>query len=247
MKEKKHGKRKALPIILGAVIILILAGIIAVFGFRTRNFEVEGNEYYSDNSVITWINNDELAQNSLYVLIKYNFTDPELPTAVERLDISLKNPWTVHVQVKEKQMVGYVEYDGSYLYFDHEGTALVRRKKVVEGVHQVEGLSFDASGVELGKPLPVEDPEIFEKITEVSRGLAKYELEPDRISCAGGEIQLTFGVVKILLGDENYDERLAQITPILEKLNEKYPDTAGTLHLENFDGTSENIPFMPDR
>lgn len=247
MKEKKHRKTKKLLIILGILGVIILAGLIAVFGFRVRSFEVEGNEYYSDNSVTSWINNDELAVNSLYVLVKYNLLDPELPTAVERMDMSLKDPWTVHVQVKEKQMIGYVDYEDSYLYFDHEGTALVRRNKEVEGVPHIEGLAFDASGVRLGETLPVEDKSIFEKITEVSRGLVKYGLEPDRLSCADGEMQLTFGSVKILLGSSNYDERLAQIEPILEKLSEKYPDTAGTLHLENFDGISENIPFVPDK
>ena len=245
MKGKKHRKRRILPIVLGTAGGLILAAVIVVFGFRVRSFEVEGNVYYGENSIITWIQNDDLAVNSLYILAKYNFMNPEVPSAVDRMEISLRNPWTVHVQVKEKNMIGYVDYDGAYLYFDHEGTALVRTKKVVEGVPYIEGLNFDASGVQLGESLPVEDTGIFEKIVEVSRGLDKYELTPDRLACTDGGIQISFGVVKVLLGEENYDERLAQIEPILEKLNENYPDTAGTLHLENYDAASENIPFVP--
>ena len=245
MKGKKHRKRRILPIVLGTAGGLILAAVIVVFGFRVRSFEVEGNVYYGENSIITWIQNDDLAVNSLYILAKYNFMNPEVPSAVDRMEISLRNPWTVHVQVKEKNMIGYVDYDGAYLYFDHEGTALVRTKKVVEGVPYIEGLNFDASGVQLGESLPVEDTGIFEKIVEVSRGLDKYELTPDRLACTDGGIQISFGGVKVLLGEENYDERLAQIEPILEKLNENYPDTAGTLHLENYDAASENIPVVP--
>ena len=142
MKGKKHRKRKILPVVLGTIGGLILAGVIVVFGFRVRTFEVEGNVYYGENSIITWIQNDDLAVNSLYILAKYNFMNPEVPSAVDKMEISLKNPWTVHVQVKEKNMIGYVDYDGAYLYFDHEGTALVRTKKVVEGVPYVEGLKF---------------------------------------------------------------------------------------------------------
>lgn len=74
----------------------------------------------------------------------------------------------------------------------------------------MEGLAFDASGVVLGETLPVDDESIFEKITEVSRGLEKYKLAPDRLSCADGEIILTFGRIQILLGNDNYDERLAR-------------------------------------
>lgn len=245
MKEKKHRKRRILPAVLGTAGGLIVAALIIVFGFRVRSFEVEGNEYYGDSSVVTWIQNDDLAVNSLYILIKYNLMNPDVPTAVDSMEISLKNPWTVHVQVKEKNMIGYVDYDGAYLYFDHEGTALVRTKKVMEGVPYVEGLVFDAAAVKLGESLPVEDGSIFEKIVEVSKGLDKYNLAPDRLSCADGGIQLGFGTVQVLLGSGNYDERLAQVEPILEKLNEKYPDMAGTLHLENYDGVSENIPFVP--
>lgn len=246
MKAKKHKKRKVLPIVLGTLGGLIAAALIVVFGFQARFFEVEGNEYYADNSVITWIQNDDLAVNSLYILVKYNLLNPDVPSAVDHMDISLKNPWTVHVQVKEKNMIGYVDYDGAYLYFDHEGTALVRTKKVMEGVPYVEGLVFDAGAVKLGESLPVEDDSIFEKIVEVSKGLDKYGLKPDRLSCLDGGIEISFGVVRVLLGEDNYDERLAQVEPILEKLNEKYPDKAGTLHLENYDGPSENIPFVPD-
>ena len=211
MKGKKHRKRRILPIVLGTAGGLILAAVIVVFGFRVRSFEVEGNVYYGENSIITWIQNDDLAVNSLYILAKYNFMNPEVPSAVDRMEISLRNPWTVHVQVKEKNMIGYVDYDGAYLYFDHEGTALVRTKKVVEGVPYIEGLNFDASGVQLGESLPVEDTGIFEKIVEVSRGLDKYELTPDRLACTDGGIQISFGGVKVLLGEENYDERLAPI------------------------------------
>lgn len=247
MKEKKHGKRKKISVLLGTAGIIVLAGLIIVFGFRAQKFEVEGNDYYSDNSVITWIHNDELSSNSLYILAKYNLTDPEMPAAVERMDITLKNPWTVCVKVKEKQMVGYVEYNDSCLYFDHEGTALIRRKKTVEGVCRVEGLNFDPSKMKLGDILPVDDPDIFEDITEVSRGIIKYELEPDKIVCTDTGIQLSFGKVNVLLGRQNYDERMAQIGPIFDKLYEKYPEASGTLHLENFNGTSENIPFVPGK
>ena len=85
----------------------------------------------------------------------------------------------------------------------------------------------------------------MKKLWKYPEDLDKYKLTPDRLACADGGIQISFGGVKVLLGEDNYDERLAQIEPILEKLNEKYPDTAGTLHLENYDAASENIPFVP--
>ena len=161
------------------------------------------------------------------------------------MNISLKNPWTVRVTVKEKEMAGYVDYDGVYLYFDGEGTALLRTNRLIEGTPYIEGLSFDTAKVELGKKLPVEDDSIFEKIVEVSKNLKKYNLTPDRMSCPDGNIRIYFGIVEVILGSGNYEEKLQQVQPILDKLAELYPDTAGTLHLENYDSESESIRFVP--
>ncbi|HIX63719.1 MAG TPA: cell division protein FtsQ [Candidatus Mediterraneibacter colneyensis] len=245
MKKKKNKKRKVWRFVLaflGAVAAIVL---IVVFLFRTKTIEVEGNSYYSDNTITTWIQNDDLSVNTLYVLAKYALTDAELPAGVEHLQVSLKNPWTLRVQVEEKEMAGYVSFDDAYLYFDGEGTAILKSKKVIEGVPYIEGLTFDASKTAVGEPLPVEDDGIFENIVDVSKNLKKYSLTPDRLSCAEGDIRIYFGVVEVILGDGNYEEKLQQVEPILQKLSELYPDTAGTLHLENYTTESESIRFVP--
>ena len=244
MKKRKR-RRKVWKIVLAVLAAVILLAVIAVFGFRTRSIEVEGNEYYSANSITAWIENDELSVNSLYLLLKYNFTEAELPSAAESLTVSLKNPWTVHVTVKEKEMLGYVDYDGACLYFDKNGIASLRTKEFLEGVPYIEGLVFDASKVAIGSVLPVEDSSIFEKIMDVSVYLTKYNLTPDRVVCVDSGIAVYFGNVEVLLGEENYEARLAQVEPILEKLAEQYPDTVGTLHLENYNDSSTAIRFVP--
>ena len=222
MKKRKR-RRKIWKIVLAVLAAVILLAVIAVFGFRTRSIQVEGNEYYSANSIIAWIENDELSVNSLYLLLKYNFTEAELPSAAESMTVSLKNPWTVHVN----------------------GIASLRTKEFLEGVPHIEGLVFDASKVAIGSVLPVEDSSIFEKIMDVSVYLTKYNLTPDRVVCVDSGIAVYFGNVEVLLGEENYEARLAQVEPILEKLAEQYPDTMGTLHLENYNDSSTAIRFVP--
>ena len=70
-------------------------------------------------------------------------------------------------------------------------------------------------------------------------------LTPDRLSCAEGSLRVYFGIVEVILGDGGYEEKLQQVGPILEKLAELYPETAGTLHLENYTEESESIRFVP--
>lgn len=243
MKKKK--RRKKWPVVVGILMGLFILAAGAVVLFRTRTVEVEGNSIYSENTIATWVQKDKLSVNTLYLLVKYNFLDSELPVGVEQMDVSLKNPWTVHVKVEEKELAGYVDCSGTYLYFDQNGIAVLKTKKQIEDAPYIEGLTFDGSDVEIGKTLPVEDDSIFGKIVDASRYLKKYSLAPDRISCVEGDVRLYFGIVEVLLGDGGYEEKLQQVEPILDKLAELYPKTAGTLHLENYDSASDAISFVP--
>lgn len=245
MKKKRRKKKKTGKVILSVAGFLVIAAAVVVLLFRTRSIEVEGSSYYSDNTVTTWIQNDRLSVNTLYVLLKYDLFNGEVPTGIERFDVSLKNPWTLRVKVEEKEMAGYVDDNGAYLCFDGTGTAILRTKKAIEGVPYIEGLVFDASKAEVGKKLPVEDDGIFEDIVDVSQNLRKYDLAPDRITCADGGLSLYFGIVEVALGSGEYEVKLQQVEPILAKLTELYPETAGTLHLENYTSESESVRFVP--
>lgn len=245
MKVKGNGKITKghfLLAFLGALCIMAVAAFVLC---RTRGYVIEGNSYYSDNTIRTWIENDKFSYNTLGILAKYNLTDAELPAGVEKLHVSLKNPWTVKVTVEEKEMAGYVTQEDTYLYFDGEGTVLIQSKKLIEGVPYIEGLAFDASKIAVGQPIPVEDDGIFGRIVDLSRNLKKYGLTPDRVSCADGDIKIYFGIVEVLLGTGDYEVKLQQVEPILEKLAELYPETAGTLHLENYKSDSDSIRFVP--
>lgn len=244
--ERKKKKRKG--VFLGLLTFLLGIAII-IFAFlllfHIQKIEVKGNQYTAENDVIEWFRKDKYAMNSVYAWWKYNKTDVKQLPAVESSRITMKAPWSIRVTVKEKEITGYIDYNNQYLYFDKDGTALLTTKEKVEGAAYIEGMDIDASKVELGKVLPVSDKNVFQRIVEISQLLVKYELNPDRITCSGSELNLYFGKVEVLLGKTNYEERLAQVSPILEKLAEKYPDKEGTLHLENFDVSDKAIRFVP--
>ena len=173
MKRRKHKKRRVWLIVVSVIAGLAVLAAVAVFLFRTRSFVVEGNSYYGENTITTWIQNDRFSVNTLYIMAKYNLTDADLPSGVESLKITLKDPWTVKVKVKEKEMAGYVDYEGAYLYFDGSGIVSLRSNQLIEGTPYIENLAFDTAKVEMGKKLPVEDDTIFGKIVEVSKNLKK--------------------------------------------------------------------------
>ena len=60
--------------------------------------------------------------------------------------------------------------------------------------------------------------------------------------CSGEDIQLWFGEICVLLGDDITADKIAQISPILAKLEGR----RGTLHLEHFEEKGDAVSFSPD-
>ena len=141
--EKKRGMFRFIVILLLLVVFVLL--------FQTRSIKVKGNEYYGENSIISWLEKDKLSMNTVYLFWKYNYTDAEVPSVVEEMKLTLKIHGRLLRMSKEKGKSGYVSFNDTNLYFDRKGTALFESKKTFTGVPYVEGLSFDASKVEIEK------------------------------------------------------------------------------------------------
>ena len=88
--------------------------------------------------------------------------------------------------------------------------------EVLEGVPCIEGL--DVSGAELYQSLENGDEAVFQSILEVTQQVREFELSPNRIVCSNGDIQLWFGEICVLLGDNITSDKMAQISPILANL-----------------------------
>ena len=63
MKKKKRKKKKVWPVLLSILAALVILAAVVVFLFRVRTFEVEGNSYYGDNTITSWIQNDRFSVN----------------------------------------------------------------------------------------------------------------------------------------------------------------------------------------
>ena len=105
-----------------ALIVLILAAAIIILGtvllFYIQEVEVSGNEYCDSQEIVECVQNDKLSKNSLYVLAKYSLGQGKKPKCLDTLKVSMKNPWTLKITVKEKTRVGCVKSGKKYSYFD---------------------------------------------------------------------------------------------------------------------------------
>ena len=124
--RKRTRKRKRRLFLKAFGIFLLLAGasaLIVYYVFTVKEIIVEGNERYTDEQIQKFVQSDEYSWNSLYVVLKYQFFNVEAVPFVESMEISLKNPHTLKVQVYEKGIIGclYIESIGQYAYFDTDG------------------------------------------------------------------------------------------------------------------------------
>lgn len=251
MARKRRRKRRRIrwKAVLRMLIImglLVLLCYLTTVLFKTRKIDVTGIKYSSSQEVLDWVQSDKYSSNTLYIFWKYNKGDLEQLPAIEQTRVKLKSPWQVSLQVKEKKFSGRVDLNGEYLYFDENGVASLKNTEIIEGVPYIEGMELDTKKVKLGKMLPVTDEEVFEKISSVAALLQKSEQIPDKISCENNDLTLHFGNVRVQIGSADYADKLAQVTPIMGKLQELYPGQPGVLHLENYTVSDSSIRFVPD-
>ena len=239
-------RKKAIFRLLTVGLTLLILTLAIVLVFHIQTIKVTGNQYCTKEEVVKWLQKDKLSSNSLYVWLKYNYTDAEKLPFMEDCEIRLENRWTVEVQVYEKSITGYLELNNQFIYFDKDGTVLKMSDQAsVDEIPRIEGIDVVLSEVKEFSQLPVTDKKIFSNVLDVTKEVQNNGLTPDRILFEDGEATLVFGNIKVVLGQDNMTEKIAQIQPILEKLAEKHPDITGVLHLENYSKDNQVINFQP--
>lgn len=234
----KGGKAVSIILIILLVITcLMAAGYYFLTAFKVTEVHVIGNSHYNDDEIRKMVLDDSLiGRNSVILRLKYrNKPITDIPF-IERMDVRFDSTSAITIEVYEKAVAGYVEFLGKNMYFDREGIVVESADDKMEGIPYVTGLKFDHCIV--GKPLPVEDPEIFNEILSITRLLNKYGIVTDGMYFSGnGEITLFFGDTKAVLGNMDYiDEKMMRLKNIEPELKGK----SGTLHLENYSENSDN-------
>jgi cell division protein FtsQ len=241
-KSKKFSRAKRIIlIILFLWLLLLIAGVVVINVFTVEHVKIEGNELYDESLIKETVLNDEYSWNSLYVLIKYKFTETDEIPFVDTMEISMENPHTLRIRVYEKGLLGYVKISsvGENAYFDKDGIVTETSTRVIEGVPLIKGLECEK--VVLYDKLPVENKQLKQLLT-LTQTLKRNDLIPDSISYASEYAPvLYYGDIRVQLGSmENLTQKVARVKQILPQLeNER-----GTLHLENWTEENKDIVFQ---
>ena len=213
-------------VIIGILLLALGGGAVALHSVYTvRTVYVEGNVHYTEDEIMEIVMSGPLGDNSLYLSLKYRDRGIQDIPFVDVMNVSILAP------------------DTTYMYFDKDGYVVESSGIRTQGIPQITGLSFNH--VVLGEQLPVEDPQVFSRIMDLTKLLNKYSLAADKIYLhSSGDITIYFGQIKVSMGSDNshIEDKLQLLPDFLEKLQGK----SGTLQMENYEEGKGKFTFKPD-
>lgn len=242
----RFNRSKRIGIVAG-ICILLLTLLFGGYFYIVKNYTittvyVEGNIHYTNEEIMDMVMGGRYGDNSLFLSMKYRDKGIDNIPFIQTMDVSIEAKDTVRITVYEKALAGYVFYLGRYVYFDKDGIVVETSEEKTAGIPQVTGLPFDY--VVLHEALPVEKPEVFDDILNISQQLSKYSLSADKIYFDSNyQVTLIFGDAKIAIGDsQDIDEKIMTLQYLLPSLVGK----SGTLDMREYSEDTTTYSFEQD-
>ena len=242
----RFGKSKR-AVILSVTLLLLLTILIAGYEYIIHNYTVttvyvEGNVHYTNEEIMEMVMGGRLGNNSLFLSLKYKDKGMEDIPFIQTMDVTIEAKDTIRITVYEKALAGYVSYLDNCVYFDKDGIVVETSSEATAGVPEVTGLKFDH--VILHEVLPVERPEVFDEVLNITQRLKRYSMSADRIYFDSAyQVTLVFGEAKVALGDDRYiDEKIMKLQYILPDLIGK----EGTLNMREYSEDTKSYSFEQD-
>lgn len=233
-------KKKLYRILIEGIVCAVLIFILIFFvGFRVTKVEVKGNKFYSDKEIKKMVLDAPIAKNTILAMMIKTEEKTKDAQLIEKVTLKRKNMNTLVVQVKEKKMIGYFDYQGKCANFDRQGIVQILTEAPIENVPYIEGL--DVKEAKQGEKLKGINTKKLNSILSVGKMLEKTDQKPDKLVFNDmKQLVLYYGEIEVRLGnDENMDEKMNRLVGILPQLE----GMAGILHLENITEDTQTVVF----
>lgn len=243
--RKQKRKKKRRIILVSTVLSVFMLLVLAAVSVNVTEITVTGNVHYSKDEIRDILFGTKKERNSLYAFLNYRFGEQKTIPFVEKYSFDWSGPHRIDVIVYEKAVAGYIEYMGSYMYFDKDGIIVESSQMATEELPLITGLNF--SHIVLYEKLPVENEVVFKEIMELTQLCRKYELAVDKIYFDSNfHAVLYLNDLRVRLGDNALlDGKVATLKDILNSVGEL---GAGTLFLDGYTEAAVDVPsvFKPD-
>ena len=206
------------------IFLVIVGGILAFIQFKCKikNVEIVGNTWYSDDQIMDCLQNKFFDEYAFGFKAHYMVADTPEMAFVNSFKIKLTGLDSVKITVYEKSIVGCVQVQSDYMFFDKDGAVVASLSVNDNHIPMVTGLNYTQATV--GKKLEVENDSVFKTILEITQLVDKYEIGVDSI-----DFDDSFNVTlyctdgnQVYLGNQTgYDEVFMQIPDMLSQAESK--------------------------
>ena len=233
---------KRFLLLLATIFVILGIGALIIWQSNIETITVTGNNFYKDSEIIDMIFEDKLQENTVFCYLENRFNEHKSVPFVERYQIEIKNRHEIEIVIYEKNIIGYINYMGSYMYFDRDGVVVESSTEKKKGIVEVTGISF--SNIVIGEAIALNSDQryatLFDDILLMTQMFEKYDLNVKTINFEEQSTETDNGIayirnVKVLvknivldLGTTDFiDQKIASASDILPNLK----GLKGTLHL----------------
>ena len=238
MKEEKNKKKY---LVLGILLALLIAlGFLATLKIDTVIYE--GNERLTVEELDEYFQVSGIKSNPIIYMINTWLDDKMEIPFVEEYEIELKSLHSIKVTIYEKSIVGYIDYMGTYMYFDKDGIVVESSLSKYEDVPQITGVKFD--DIVLHEEIPVESKKIFSIILDVTQLVEKHNISVGRINISD-DMSVTLYVknFRVAMGNAGgYGEKMAALADIIPSM----VDIPGELNMREYNNNNSGYVFKKD-
>jgi len=182
-KNKKKNKGSLLILIV-IIVSLVLGLLIMISLLKIKTIEIEGNTYYSNQQILVIAGIDETT--SILKLRIDGHIDLEPYPYVEEVKINYTGFDSIQIQVKEKEIVGYIPYGtAGYLSIDREGYVIDFASQVPDDAILIKGIIIN--NFILGEKIAVDDT-LTQAFLLFSQAKRQYELDIREINFNEGDL-----------------------------------------------------------
>lgn len=274
MKEIQDKGNKTIPrwqfVILGITVFVTVAVLGFLFGFRITKVTVEGNIHYTEEEIKDLVMDGFFADNSLALSISKHDVSIENKPFLNSIQVRMTGRDSVRIRVNEKSVVGYVECENAYWYFNRDGIVVERcdtpamtaeeriakeesinsgtgdtgtfvEAELIAKNYVPEVRGFSFETIVLGEQLPVEDDSIFNSLYSINQMMNKDNIPADFVLFDEEyNIYLYYDNAEVRLGQ---DDRLEEKMTTLAAIMPQMEGMSGILHLEKYSGSDAQVVF----
>lgn len=220
--QKRIKKRKIrFRIFIGIIVLSILSVLVFKYPiFKVRNIIVEGNSIVPKEKIVE-LSSIKIGDNILTINKKEDNKKIEVNSYIETSNIRRTVAGNVYIEIKERESVGLVEYEKSFVSIDKNGVVIeILDKKDGYNLPIIKGL--DIVSINVGQVIELSTPRKINTIKIIFDNVNKHEIsdiinEIDIKNLISIEIKTKHGI-NFFIGDiENIDSKLNKCKIIMEQ------------------------------